>query len=51
MDGIPVSINGRDVTVPEGSTILDASTQEGIGIPTLCHSRELLPRAPAASAR
>lgn len=30
-------INDREVTVPEGTTILDAAKEIGISIPTLCH--------------
>ena len=33
---IQLRINGRDLTVPEGSTILQAARQAGIHIPTLC---------------
>ena len=32
-----VHIGGREVTVPEGTTILEAARRVGINIPTLCH--------------
>lgn len=34
-------INGRTVTCPEGTTILEAARQAGIDIPTLCYLRDL----------
>jgi formate dehydrogenase major subunit len=34
---ISLKIDGRDVTVREGTTILDAAKQLGIEIPVLCH--------------
>ncbi len=34
---ISVNINGKQVDVPEGSTILDAAKKLDIHIPTLCH--------------
>ena len=32
-------INGIDIRVPEGSTVLDAAKKVGINIPTLCHMK------------
>ncbi|MGK7928890.1 MAG: bidirectional hydrogenase complex protein HoxU [Spirulina sp.] len=32
-----LSINGQDIAVEEGKTILDAAKEAGIRIPTLCH--------------
>ena len=32
-----LTINGVQVTAPEGSTVLEAATEAGIEIPTLCH--------------
>ncbi len=32
-----IKINGKDLSVPEGTTILDASKEANISIPTLCH--------------
>lgn len=37
MSEITLTINGREVTVPAGSTILDAAKKLDIWIPTLCH--------------
>lgn len=37
MKSLSLKINGRDVTVNEGTTILDAARQLGIEIPTLCY--------------
>ena len=34
---VALTIDGRDVTVPDGTTILDAANQLGIDIPVLCH--------------
>jgi ferredoxin len=34
---ITLSIDGREVEVPDGSTVLDAARALGINIPTLCH--------------
>jgi NADP-reducing hydrogenase subunit HndD len=37
MSEITLIIDNKEVTVPAGSTILEASKQLGIHIPTLCH--------------
>ena len=34
---VTFSLNGQDVTVPEGMTIWDAAKQQGTDIPHLCH--------------
>ncbi len=34
---VTLQIDGREVTVPEGTTILDAAKELGIEIPVLCH--------------
>src|SRR6201987_5335901 len=34
---VTLTIDGREVTVPEGTTILDAAKQLGIELPVLCH--------------
>ncbi len=34
---VNLTINSRSVEVPEGTTILDAATELGIKVPTLCH--------------
>lgn len=41
MASINVKINGIDVNIEEGSTILQAATKAGFDIPTLCHSEKL----------
>jgi coenzyme F420 hydrogenase subunit beta len=40
---ITLTINGLDVQVPEGSTILEAAQHLGFPIPTLCHMEGLTP--------
>ncbi len=37
MGSIKLTINGRQVKVKEGATILEAAKEAGIEIPTLCH--------------
>jgi NADP-reducing hydrogenase subunit HndD len=37
MSDIKLTIDGKEVAVPKGSTILDAAKKIGITIPTLCH--------------
>ena len=38
---INLTIDEQKVTVPEGTTILDAAKQAGIDIPTLCFLKEI----------
>lgn len=38
---VTLTINGKQVTAPAGSTILEAARQAGITIPTLCHHPDL----------
>jgi len=38
---ITVQIDGRDVKVPMGTTLLEAAKQVGVRIPTLCHHPDL----------
>jgi predicted molibdopterin-dependent oxidoreductase YjgC len=38
---VKLTIDGKDITVDEGTTILDAAEQYGIHIPTLCHHAAL----------
>ena len=38
-----VTIDGHRVTVPEGTTILDAAKQAGVDIPVLCHDERYDP--------
>ena len=40
---VSLQIDGREVTVPEGSTIWEAARQADIEIPTLCHDPGLRP--------
>jgi len=42
-DQVTLSIDGRDVTVPKGTTIFDAARLNGIPIPTLCHQQNQNP--------
>ena len=42
-ESITLSIDGRDVTVPKGTTIFDAARMNGIPIPTLCHQQNQTP--------
>jgi len=39
-----LTIDGHEVTVPEGTTVLEAAKMAGISIPTLCHHPDLPPR-------
>jgi iron-only hydrogenase group A len=43
MANVDVTINGREVSVEEGSTILEAAQKAGFHIPTLCHLKGLSP--------
>jgi len=43
MDTVTITINGRQVDVPPGTTVLNAARQAGIDIPTLCHFPSLIP--------
>jgi predicted molibdopterin-dependent oxidoreductase YjgC len=40
---VTLTINGRNVTVPAGTTIWQAARDLGIAIPVLCHSPKLAP--------
>ena len=40
---VTLTIDGIEVSVPAGTTILDAAAKAGIRIPTLCHDRRLFP--------
>jgi len=40
---VSLNINGKSVTAQEGTTILEAATNAGIQIPTLCHHDNLEP--------
>lgn len=41
MTNVSLIINGQQVNVPTGSTILDAAEDQGIFIPTFCHDKNL----------
>ena len=41
MNEVKLSIDNREVTVPQNSTILEAAAKIGIKIPYLCHHWEL----------
>ena len=43
MGNTKVVINGREIAVDEGMTVLDAAEKAGIHIPTLCHGPDLSP--------
>jgi len=43
VDEISLSIDNREVIVPGDATILEAAKRLGVRIPTLCHSRDLIP--------
>ncbi len=40
---IQITIDGKEVLAPAGATVLEAATQAGITIPTLCHHPDLDP--------
>ncbi|MBP2100350.1 formate dehydrogenase subunit alpha [Enterococcus rivorum] len=40
---VTMSIDDQKVTVPKGTTLLEAASELGIEIPTLCHLKELAP--------
>ena len=41
MEMVNIKINGMPLSVPAGSTILEAARMHGIEIPTLCYLREI----------
>ncbi len=43
MSDVQLRIDGRDVTVPAGSTVLEAARAAGVAVPTLCHHDRLAP--------
>ncbi len=38
---VNLKINGQDVTVPAGTTVLEAARTAGIDIPTLCYLKDV----------
>ena len=43
MSDVQLSIDGRQVSVPEGASVFDAARMHGIAIPTLCHQQNETP--------
>ncbi|MFC4563070.1 2Fe-2S iron-sulfur cluster-binding protein [Nocardiopsis mangrovi] len=41
---VDITVDGREVRVPEGATILDACTAVGTDVPTLCYGDTLTPK-------
>ena len=41
MKEVTFKINGQEMTVPEGTTILEAARQSNIDIPTLCYLKDV----------
>ena len=41
MDMVNLKINGQDVSVPAGTTVLEAARTAGIDIPTLCYLKDV----------
>jgi len=41
MASVTLTINGKKITVPRGTTVLDAAARAGIFIPTFCHDPEI----------
>ncbi|OIQ91677.1 NADP-reducing hydrogenase subunit HndC [mine drainage metagenome] len=42
---VKLAVNGREVEVPDGATLLDAARAAGVHVPTLCHHPRLPARA------
>ena len=43
MSDVQLTIDGRQVSVPEGTSVFDAARMQGIAIPTLCHQQNETP--------
>ena len=41
MEMVNLKINGQDVSVPAGTTVLEAARSAGIDIPTLCYLKDV----------
>jgi len=50
METVSLKIDGRDITVAKGKTILEAALDNGISIPFYCYHPASGSRAPAGSA-
>ena len=42
MEMITLKINGKEYSVPQNSTVLEAARYAGIQIPTLCYLKEIV---------
>ncbi|WP_353892961.1 NADH-dependent [FeFe] hydrogenase, group A6 [Proteinivorax hydrogeniformans] len=40
---LTITIDGKQVSTPKGTTILEAAQKAGIDIPTLCHHKDIFP--------
>ncbi len=40
---VSLTIDGKTIQVPEGTTVLKAAEMAGVEIPTLCHHPKLVP--------
>lgn len=40
---VQIKINGIELDVPKGTTVLEAAEKAGITIPTLCYHKDLSP--------
>jgi formate dehydrogenase major subunit len=45
MSEIKINLNGKEIKVKAGCTVLEAAEQNGVKIPTLCHDNRLKPTA------
>ena len=43
MSDLKLTIDGREVSVPAGTTVFDAARMNGVSIPTLCHQQNETP--------
>ena len=43
MKDVKIVLNGEEVSIGDGLSILQAAEQQGVEIPTLCHSPDLTP--------
>lgn len=41
MGDVTLTIDGRQVTVPEGTSVLEAAAQAGVNIPSLCYLKDI----------
>ena len=48
MEWLTLTIDGREVSVLKGTTVLEACRRNDIPIPTLCHDPELTAAEPVA---